>query len=70
MTVKQTSAENTNRSVKFIYKISNETLVDAQKPPDNYRDLLVRVSGFSACFAHLPKDVQQEVIDRNEQSFS
>jgi len=50
--------------------ISNETLLDAQKHPENYRDLLVRVSGFSAYFTHLPKDVQQEVIDRNEQSFS
>lgn len=50
--------------------ISNETLQDAQKHPENYRDLLVRVSGFSAYFTHLPKDVQQEVIDRNEQSFN
>ena len=50
--------------------ISNETLLDAQKHPENYKDLLVRVSGFSAYFTHLPKDVQQEVIDRNEQSFN
>lgn len=50
--------------------ISNETLLDAQKNPENYKDLLVRVSGFSAYFTHLPKDVQQEVIDRNEQSFN
>lgn len=50
--------------------ISNETLIDAQKNPENYKDLLVRVSGFSAYFTHLPKDVQQEVIDRNEQSFN
>lgn len=50
--------------------ISNETLLDAQKNPENYRDLLVRVSGFSAYFTHLPKEVQQEVIDRNEQSFN
>ena len=50
--------------------ISNETLLDAQKHPENYKDLLVRVSGFSAYFTHLPKDIQQEVIDRNEQSFN
>ncbi|MBE6608814.1 MAG: hypothetical protein E7633_09705 [Ruminococcaceae bacterium] len=49
--------------------ISKETLLDAQKNPENYRDLLVRVSGFSAYFTHLHKLVQQEVIDRNEQSF-
>ena len=48
--------------------ISNETLLDAQKNPENYNDLLVRVSGFSAYFTHLPKDIQQEVIDRNEHS--
>ena len=40
------------------------------KNPENYKDLLVRVSGFSAYFTHLPKEVQQEVIDRNEQSFN
>ncbi len=50
--------------------ISNETLRDAQKHPENYKDLLVRVSGFSAYFTHLPNDIQQEVIDRNEQSFN
>ena len=50
--------------------ISNETLLDAQKNPENYKDLLVRVSGFSAYFTHLPKEVQQEVIERNEQSFN
>lgn len=49
--------------------ISNETLLDAQKNPDNYRDLLVRVSGFSAYFTHLPTPIQQEIIERNEQSF-
>ncbi|MGN1062448.1 MAG: pyruvate formate lyase family protein, partial [Candidatus Scatosoma sp.] len=50
--------------------ISNETLLAAQKNPEQYEDLLVRVSGFSAYFTHLPKDVQQEVIERNEQSFN
>ena len=50
--------------------ISNETLLNAQKHPKLYKDLLVRVSGFSAYFTHLPADIQQEVIDRNEQSFN
>ena len=50
--------------------ISNKTLLDAQENPENYKDLLVRVSGFSAYFTHLPKEVQQEVIERNEQSFN
>ena len=49
--------------------ISNEMLRDAQANPENYKDLLVRVSGFSAYFTHLPKLVQEEVIDRNEHGF-
>ena len=49
--------------------VSNQTLLDAREHPENYRDLLVRVSGFSAYFTKLSPDIQQEVIDRNEQSF-
>jgi len=49
--------------------VSNDTLRAAQEHPEQYRDLLVRVSGFSAYFTKLPPDLQQEIIDRNEQSF-
>lgn len=49
--------------------VSNQTLLDARERPEQYKDLLVRVSGFSAYFTKLPPDIQQEVIDRNEQSF-
>lgn len=49
--------------------ISSETLRDAQAHPENYKDLLVRVSGFSAYFTHLSKPLQEEVIERNEHRF-
>ena len=42
---------------------------DAQKHPEKYRDLVVRVAGFSAFFTRLHKGVQDEIIARTEQSF-
>ena len=44
-------------------------LRDAQKHPENYRDLVVRVAGFSAFFTQLAPGVQNEVIERTLQSF-
>jgi len=44
-------------------------LRDAQKHPENYRDLVVRVAGFSAFFTKLAPGVQNEVIERTLQSF-
>ena len=49
--------------------VSSETLQDAQMHPENYRDLVVRVAGFSAFFIHLDKSVQDEVIKRTELCF-
>lgn len=46
--------------------VSTETLREAQMNPDKYRDLLVRVSGYSAYFVELSKDVQEDVIGRTE----
>jgi len=46
--------------------VSRETLRDAQLHPDNYRDLIIRVAGFSAYFIHLDADVQNEIIKRTE----
>jgi len=46
--------------------VSSKTLRDAQAHPERYRDLLVRVSGFSAYFVELSKDVQEDVIGRTE----
>ena len=48
--------------------VSHETLLEAQKDPAKYRDLIVRVTGFSAYFTELGKDVQDQIIDRTEQS--
>lgn len=44
-------------------------LRDAQKHPENYRDLVVRVAGFSAFFTKLDVGVQNEVIERTLQTF-
>jgi len=43
-----------------------ETLRDAQKNPENYRDLVVRVAGFSTFFIHMDRTVQDEIIGRTE----
>ena len=44
---------------------SREQLLDAQKHPEKYPDLIVRVTGFSAKFTALSKEWQDEVISRN-----
>ncbi len=46
--------------------VDNETLRDAQKNPDRHRGLVVRVSGYSACFTDLGKSIQDEIIARTE----
>lgn len=45
--------------------VSKETLLDAQKNPEKYLDLIVRVCGFSAKFTSLSPEWQKEVITRN-----
>lgn len=47
--------------------IKRETLLKAQKNPDEYRGLLVRVAGYTAYFTELGEDVQNEIIARTEQ---
>lgn len=47
--------------------INRETLLAAQRTPDDYRGLLVRVAGYTAYFTELGKDVQDEIIGRTEQ---
>ncbi|MDR0886646.1 MAG: glycyl radical protein [Clostridiales Family XIII bacterium] len=49
--------------------VDRKTLLDAQKNPDDYRDLVVRVAGYSAHFTVLAKEVQDNIIDRTEQVF-
>jgi formate C-acetyltransferase len=50
--------------------VSAETLRDAQKHPDKYRNLIVRVAGFSAFFVHLDTEVQNEIVRRTELRFT
>lgn len=51
-----------------INAVSRKTLEAARSHPDSYRDLVVRVGGFSAYFTKLSPGMQQEIIDRNEHS--
>jgi len=46
--------------------VDAETLKDAQKNPENYRDLIVRVAGYSDYFNDLGEDLQNEIISRTE----
>jgi len=46
--------------------IDGETLRSAQKNPDKYRDLVVKVAGYSAYYTRLPKPLQDGIIARTE----
>ena len=48
--------------------VSKGTLIDAQKHPENHKDLIVRVAGYSAFFNVLSKKTQDDIIGRTEQS--
>ena len=45
---------------------SKETLLDAQKHPENYSNLIVRIWGWSAYFVELDKEYQDHLIARQE----
>ena len=47
--------------------VDNETLRDAQAHPENYRNLLVRVAGYSAFFVDLEESIQENIIERTIQ---
>lgn len=49
--------------------ISKETLIEAQNKPEEYKNLIVRVAGYSDYFGNLDKVLQDEIIERTEQSF-
>ena len=48
--------------------VSAETLREAQIKPDEYKDLVVRVAGFSAYFVEVFKEAQDDLIHRTEMS--
>jgi len=46
--------------------VSAETLRDAQSHPERYRDLVIRVAGYSARFVELAREIQNDIIARTE----
>ncbi len=50
--------------------VSRETLLDAQKNPEKYKHLVVRVAGYSALFTTLSRSLQDDIINRTEQGFN
>jgi formate C-acetyltransferase len=48
--------------------VTAETLKDAQQHPEKYRDLIVRVAGYSDYFNDLGEELQNEIIRRTEQN--
>ncbi len=49
--------------------VTKETLLDAQKNPEKYKTLVVRVAGYSALFTTLSRSLQDDIIGRTEQGF-
>lgn len=49
--------------------INRDTLIAAQAHPEQHKDLVVRVAGYSAQFVTLARDVQDDIISRTEQHF-
>lgn len=49
--------------------VDRQTLIEAQKHPEDHKDLIVRVAGYSDFFRNLDKPLQDEIIERTEQSF-
>jgi len=50
--------------------IDRQTLIEAQERPEEYKDLIVRVAGYSDYFSNLDKALQDEIINRTEQSLN
>jgi formate C-acetyltransferase len=46
--------------------VDRATLLDAQEHPENHKDLVVRVAGYSAMFVELSKAIQDDIINRTE----
>jgi len=59
----KTLFENHQYHVQFNV-VSSDVLRDAQAHPENYRDLMVRVAGYSAFFAPLNAELQEDIIQR------
>lgn len=49
--------------------VGRETMEAAQKKPEEYKDLMVRIAGYSAYFVELSHELQSDLIGRTELSF-
>jgi formate C-acetyltransferase len=49
--------------------IDRGTLLDAQEHPERYRNLVIRVAGYSALWVELDRHIQDEIIKRTEHGF-
>ena len=49
--------------------VDRNTLIDAQNHPENHKDLVIRVAGYSAHFTKLAKETQDNIIARTEMEF-
>ncbi|CAI1242479.1 choline trimethylamine-lyase [Serratia ficaria] len=63
ITLLRTASLLGNAQMQFSY-IDNETLLKAQQDPDSWRNLMIRVAGYSAFFTELSREVQDEIISR------
>jgi len=61
----QTYFKNGGFQVQF-NMVDTQTLEDARDHPDQYRDLIVRISGYSGIFVNLSDIAQEEIIARTE----
>ncbi|MBQ7859399.1 MAG: hypothetical protein IJ347_04625 [Faecalibacterium sp.] len=64
-TLVKTYLTNGGKHIQFNV-VDNETLKKAQEAPEDYRDLVVRVAGYSTYFTLLTKAVQNDIIARTE----
>jgi len=64
----KTYMENGGAEIQFNV-VSTETMREAQKRPEDFQDLVVRIAGYSAYFVELSEDCQNDVISRNENIF-
>lgn len=63
ITLLRTACQYGNGEMQFNY-VDNQSMLDAQEHPEDHRDLVVRVAGYSAFFVELCKEVQDEIISR------
>ncbi len=83
MTPQMLSTEENKQKLEMLYRtffnrlhgyhvqyniVSKETLLDAQVHPEDHKDLIVRVAGYSAFFNVLSKKTQDDIIERTEQT--